>query len=185
MVLLALELAGNATSNPSYSFTLRHPLTYTKATLVGIDLHAPSPLLSESWSNTQTGDDYPQNRTAYAPLYADIEGIADNGHVMFHTSHSDADEHRGRLVPIGDAKSGNHSLRSLSLPLFTSTDGGAVTRDAGSDITVTLYYRSVESGSLGDIVELTANTIDDEDGSVDEYGPWTNDSRCTLYIDLQ
>ena len=185
MVLLALELAGNATSNPSYTFTLRHPLTYTKATLVGIDLHAPSPLLSESWSNTQTGDDYPQNRTAYAPLYADIEGIADNGHVMFHTSHSDADEHRGRLVPIGDAKSGNHSLRSLSLPLFTSTDGGAVTRDAGSDITVTLYYRSVESGSLGDIMELTANTIDDEDGSVDEYGPWTNDSRCTLYIDLQ
>eukprot|EP01043_Picozoa_sp_COSAG02_P013931 COSAG02_NODE_565_length_20246_cov_13.930163_6_plen_162_part_00 len=101
MVLLALELTGNATSDPSYTFTLRHPVTYSKATLVGIDLHAPSPLLSESWSNTQTGDDYPQNRTAYAPLYADIEGIADNGHVMFHTSHSDADEHRGRLVPIG------------------------------------------------------------------------------------
>ena len=73
MVLLALELSGNATSNPSYLFTLRHTLTYSKATLCGIDLHAPSPELSESWSNTQTGDDYPQSRTAYAPLYADID----------------------------------------------------------------------------------------------------------------
>ena len=183
MVLLALELTGNATSDPSYTFTLRHPVTYSKATLVGIDLHAPSPLLSESWSNTQTGDDYPQNRTAYAPLYADIEGIADNGHVMFHTSHSDADEHRGRLVPIGDAKTGNHSLRSLSLPLFAHADGGTVTREAGSDITVTLYYRSVENGSLGDITPLLANASDGEGGTT--HGPWTNDSRCTLYIDLQ
>ena len=73
MVLLALELSGNATSNQSYLFTLRHTLTYSKATLCGIDLHAPSPELSESWSNTQTGDDYPQSRTAYAPLYADID----------------------------------------------------------------------------------------------------------------
>ena len=64
-----------------------------------------------------------------------------------------------RLVPIGDAKSGNHSLRSLSLPLFAHADGGTVTREAGSVITVTLYYRSVESGSLGDIVPLLANEI--------------------------
>ena len=183
MVLLALELSGNATSNPSYSFTLRHPLTYSKATLCGIDLHAPSPELSESWSNTQTGDDYPQSRTAYAPLYADIEGIADDGHVNFYTSHSDAGEHRGRLVPIGDAKSGNHSLKSLNIPLFNHADGGVVTRDAGSDITVTLYYRSVESGSLGDIVPLLANQSDGEGGTT--YGPWTNDSRCTLYINLE
>ena len=53
MVLLALELAGNATSTPSYTYTLRHSLTYTKATLRAIDLHAPSPELSESWTGTQ------------------------------------------------------------------------------------------------------------------------------------
>ena len=61
------------------------------------------------------------NRTAYAPLYADIGRIADDGQVNFYTSHSGAGEHRGRLVPIGDAKSGNHSLRALNIPLFTSS----------------------------------------------------------------
>eukprot|EP01046_Picozoa_sp_COSAG06_P014378 COSAG06_NODE_890_length_11734_cov_37.735367_11_plen_83_part_00 len=81
------------------------------------------------------------------------------------------------------AKSGNHSLRSLSLPLFAHADGGTVTRAAGSDITITLYYRSVESGSLGDIVPLLANVSDGKGGTT--YGAWTNDSRCTLYIDLQ
>ena len=37
MVLLALELAGNATVNPSYTFTLDHALTYSKATLCAVD----------------------------------------------------------------------------------------------------------------------------------------------------
>eukprot|EP01043_Picozoa_sp_COSAG02_P089793 COSAG02_NODE_26727_length_626_cov_0.774194_1_plen_66_part_10 len=37
-----------------------------------------------------------------------------------------------------------------------------------------------ESGSLGDIVPLLANQSDGEGGTT--YGPWTNDSRCTLYI---
>ena len=158
MVLLALELAGNATSTPSYTYTLRHSLTYTQATLRAIDLHAPSPELSESWTGTQlNGDPYTSNRTAYAPLYADIGGIADDGQVNFYTSHSDAGEHRGRLVPIGDAKSGNHSLRALNIPLFTSANDGVTIREAGDEITVTLYYRSVENGSLGDIVPLVAN----------------------------
>ena len=81
MVLLTLELSGNATSAPRHTFILDHPLSFSKATLVGIDLHAPSPGLSQSWTSTQTGDDYPQNRTAYAPLYVDIEGIADHAQV--------------------------------------------------------------------------------------------------------
>ena len=186
MVLITLELSGNATSAPRHTFTLDHPLSYSKATLVGIDLHAPSPGLSQSWTSTQTGDDYPQNRTAYAPLYVDIEGIADHAQVNFYTSHSDDGEHSRRLVPIGDAKSDNHSLRQLNIPLASAlTSGTMIEKEAGDTVTVTLFYRSVENGSLGDIVELPANTIDDEDGSVDEFGAWTNDSRCTLYIELE
>ena len=183
MVLLALELAGNATVNPSYTFTLDHALTYSRATLCAVDLHAPSPGLVESWTSTQTGDDYPVNRTAYAPLYADIGGIADNGHVHFYTSHNDDGEHPRHLVPIGDAKTGNHSLRSVNIPLFVNADGATVTREVGYNITVSLYYRSVETGSLGDILPLPANVSDGEGGTT--YGAWTKDSRCTLYIDLQ
>jgi hypothetical protein len=183
MVLLALELAGNATVSPSYTFTLDHALTYSRATLCAVDLHAPSPGLVESWTSAQTGDDYPVNRTAYAPLYADIGGIADNGHVHFYTSHNDDGEHPRHLVPIGDAKTGNHSLRSVNIPLFVNADGATVTREVGYNITVSLYYRSVETGSLGDILPLPANVSDGEGGTT--YGAWTHDSRCTLYIDLQ
>ena len=46
-------------------------------------VHVPgSSGLSQSWTSTQTGDDYPQNRAAYAPLYVDIEGIADHAQVI-------------------------------------------------------------------------------------------------------
>ena len=65
MVLLALELAGDATQDPSYAFTLDHEVAYSKATLCAIDLHAPSPGLSQSWTSTQTGDDYPAPRRGY------------------------------------------------------------------------------------------------------------------------
>ena len=100
--------------------------------------------------------------------------------------HSDDGEHSRRLVPIGDAKSDNHSLRQVNIPLASAlTSGAMIEKEAGDTVTLTLFYRSVENGSLGDIVELPANTIDDEDGSVDEFGAWTNDSRCTLYIELE
>eukprot|EP01044_Picomonas_judraskeda_P012402 COSAG03_NODE_1772_length_3544_cov_800.559071_3_plen_63_part_00 len=58
-----------------------------------------------------------------------------------------------------------------------------VTREVGYNIAVSLYYRSVETGSLGDILPLPANVSDGEGGTT--YGAWTHDSRCTLYIDLQ
>ena len=64
-----------------------------------------------------------------------------------------------------------------------NNDGATVTREVGYNITVSLYYRSVESGSLGDILPLRANASDGEGGTI--YGAWTHDSRCTLYIDLQ
>ena len=90
MVLIALELAGNDTAAPSYTFTLQHPLSYSTATLRAVDLHAPSVGLSQSWTAAQTGDGgYPSNRTAYAPLYVDIEGVMDDGQVALYSSHTD------------------------------------------------------------------------------------------------
>ena len=104
----------------------------------------------------------------------------------FYTSHSDDGEHSRRLVPIGDAKSDNHSLRQVNIPLASAlTSGAMIEKEAGDTVTVTLFYRSVKNGSLGDIVELPANTVNAEDGGIDAYGAWTNDSRCTLYIELE
>eukprot|EP01043_Picozoa_sp_COSAG02_P091657 COSAG02_NODE_28361_length_591_cov_0.699187_1_plen_67_part_10 len=40
-----------------------------------------------------------------------------------------------------------------------------VTREVGYNIAVSLYYRSVETGSLGDILPLPANVSDGEGGT--------------------
>ena len=50
MVLLALELTGNAATSPSVTYTLQRAVRYSKATLRAVDLHAPSPGLSHSWT---------------------------------------------------------------------------------------------------------------------------------------
>ena len=55
-------------------------------------------------------------------------------------------------------------------------------------MTARLYYRSVEDGTLGDIVPLEGNvvTVDGEGTSSEtQIGGWSNDARLTLYIDLE
>jgi hypothetical protein len=88
-------------------------------------------------------------------------------------------------LPIGDAKTSNHSLRTLNLPIASALQtGGLIEMEAGDTITATLYYRSMEGGSIGDIVPVPANVVAG-DGGIESYGAWTNDSRCTLYIDFE
>eukprot|EP01046_Picozoa_sp_COSAG06_P020379 COSAG06_NODE_1488_length_9290_cov_4.140899_7_plen_187_part_00 len=186
MVLLALELTGNAATSPSVTYTLQRAVRYSKATLRAVDLHAPSPGLSHSWTAAQTGDGgYPSNRTAYAPLYVDIEGIMDDGQVELYTSHTDDGDHTRRLLPIGDAKSENHSLRAVNLPLASAIeDGAALELAAGHQITATLYYRSMEAGTVSNVEPVPANVVAG-DGGIESYGAWTNDSRLTLYVELE
>eukprot|EP01046_Picozoa_sp_COSAG06_P061568 COSAG06_NODE_13559_length_1244_cov_2.468996_1_plen_129_part_00 len=49
-----------------------------------------------------------------------------NAQVNFYTSHSDDGEHSRRLVPIGDAKSDNHSLRQVNIPLASALTSGTI-----------------------------------------------------------
>jgi hypothetical protein len=63
-----------------------------------------------------------------------------------------------------------------------------VTLEAGAIVTARLYYRSVENGTLGDIVPIPGNvvTVDEEGTSTEtQIGGWSKDARLTLYIDLQ
>eukprot|EP01043_Picozoa_sp_COSAG02_P015282 COSAG02_NODE_648_length_18943_cov_924.526746_2_plen_147_part_00 len=55
--------------------------------------------------------------------------------------------------------------------------------DAGSTITMRMFYRSVEDGTYGDVEPMPASASDGEGGTIP--GAWSNDCRCTLYIDLQ
>ena len=78
--------------------------------------------------------------------------------------------------PTGTYVSG---VRELNLPLAS----GNFTLDAGSTITMRMFYRSVEDGTHGDVVPMPASASDGEGGTIP--GAWSNDCRCTLYIDLQ
>jgi hypothetical protein len=70
-------------------------------------------------------------------------------------------------------------VRKLDVPLAS----GNFTLDAGSTITMRMFYRSVEDGTYGDIVPIPAPDSDGEGGTTP--GAWSNDCRCTLYIELQ
>ena len=121
------------------------------------------------------------SRAVNSPLYVDLDGLADDGAVLFQTRADDGFQPK-TLVPIGD--SSVSGLRTVSLPISS----GPVTLDAGAVVTARLYYRSVEDGTLGDIVPLEGNvvTVDGEGTSSEtQIGGWSNDARLTLYIDLE
>ena len=177
MVLLTLELLGDGDARPQGTYTLDLPVTYSKATLIAVDLHAPSTSLSQSWSKAQTGD---VPRTAYAPIYVDIEGIAGDSDVRLHTDHPDDGSYPRTLIPIGDSKTAQHSLRTVG---FTLRTGRPITYSAGHRITDHLFTRSVENGTFGNILPIAQEASDGEGGTV--AGGWTDDSRCTLYIELE
>ena len=82
----------------------------------------------------------------------------------------------GSAGPTGTYVSG---VRELNLPLAS----GNFTLDAGSTITMRMFYRSVEDGTYCDVVPMPASASDGEGGTIP--GAWSNDCRCTLYIDLQ
>ena len=176
MTLLVLELLGGADDPAEASYTLTQPVSFTSAVLRAVDIHAPGPALSHSWNGTQTGQSG-NTRTAYAPLYVDLDGLADDRAVLFHSSTED-DYAPRTVIPIGDSKSDRHELRSLNLPL---TSGSEVTLPAGSIITARLFYRSVEDGVFGDITELPVRVPDGEGGDT-TTAAWANDARLALYI---
>ena len=177
MTLLVLELLGDNTKAGEATYTLRSELAFTTATLCAVDVHAPGSELTQSWTKTQTGDSAGGSRTVYSPLYVDIDGLADDAAVRFESSQDDGLAPK-TLIPLGDASTSG--LRTLSLPFGS----GPFVLNAGSTITAKLYYRSVEDGTLGDVVPISGNVVDNG-GIETNIGGWSKDARCTLYIDLQ
>ena len=179
MTLLILELLGDATTAAEATYTIGTDISFTTATLRAIDVHAPGAMLTELWNKAQTGDLFGTSRDVSSTLYIDLDGLIDDNAVVFLSNESGGLPPR-TLIPLGDAIAAKNSLRPLNLPIAS----GQFTLGVGSTITAKLYHRSVEGGTLGDIVPVGA-TVLDEDGNLASTGPWSKDARCTLYIDLQ
>jgi hypothetical protein len=181
MTLLVIELTGDNTTAAEASFTLSDRLEFGSATLRAIELHAPGSELVQDWNKVQTGDNAGGTRAVYSPLYIDLDGLADDGAMLFQTRADDGFQPK-TLIPLGDASASG--LRTVNLPISS----GAVTLEAGALVTARLYYRRVEDGVLGDIVPIPGNvvTVDEEGTSTETHiGGWSKDARLTLYIDLQ
>ena len=181
MTLLTLELLGDSTAVAETTHTLDFPLSFTTATLRAVDLHAPGSQLTHTWTKAQTGDNLGTSMDVYSPLYVDLDGLCDDGAVRFYSSDDD-DIPLRTLIPVGSAgPTGTYvsGVRKLDVPLAK----GDFELPAGSKITVRMFYRSVENGTYGDIVPMPASASDGEGGTTP--GAWSNDCRCTLYIDLQ
>ena len=181
MTLLALEILGDSTSIAQATHTLDFPLSFTTATLRAVDLHVPGTQSTHTWTKAQTGDSLGTSRDVYSPLYVDLDGLCDDAAVRFYSSHDDGIPLR-TLIPIGSAgTTGTYvsGVRELNVPLAR----GSFELAAGDTITMRMFYRSVEDGTYGDVVPMPASSSDGEGGTIP--GAWTNDCRCTLYIDLQ
>ena len=181
MTLLTLELLGDSTSIAQATHTLDFPVSFTSATLRAVDLHAPGSQLTHTWNKAQTGDNLGTSVDVYSPLYVDLDGLCDDAAVRFYSSHDDGIPQR-TLIPVGSAgATGTYvsGVRELNVPLAS----GNFTLDAGSTITMRMFYRSVEDGTYGDVVPMPASASDGEGGTTP--GAWSNDCRCTLYIELQ
>ena len=181
MTLLTLELLGDSTSVAETTHTLDFPLSFTTATLRAVDLHAPGSQLTQTWTTTHSGDGQGSSRDVYSPLYVDLDGLCDDGAVRFYSSDDD-DIPLRTLIPVGSAGPTGYyvsGVRKLDVPLAS----GNFELPAGSKITMRMFYRSVENGTYGDIVPMPASASDGEGGTTP--GAWSNDCRCTLYIDLQ
>ena len=98
-----------------------------------------------------------------------------------HPSHKSTDctERRTEWTRHGATGTYVSGVRELNVPLAS----GNFTLDAGSTITMRMFYRSVEDGTYGDVIPMPASASDGEGGTTP--GAWSNDCRCTLYIDLQ
>ena len=158
-MLLTLELTGDDTQYATRAFKLPRGLTFSKCTLHSVDMSLRGDPLVHSWTDAQTGA-YPDgiSRTVYAPIYLSISGLYDASHVQ---SLIDSGSSPTELIPLGTAQGSNGVLsdpRILDMPLYNGT---SVALPAETEITMQLFYRSVETGVFGDISSFPTESFED------------------------
>ena len=176
MTLLVLEILGDSDAQVAEAtHTFVSDLSFSKATLRAVALHAPGSQLTQDWTKAETGDALATTRTVHAPLYVDIDNlINDDAGVQFYSSKDDDIELR-TLIPIGTGHS-SYTTQTLDLPIATSS----FDIRAGQTITVRMFYRPVQVTAAYGQTTL-------EYGKIQPMvaGTWSQDCRCVLYIDLE
>ena len=167
-MLLTLELTGDDTQTATRTFTLAHALSFTKCTLHSVEMSLRGDPLVQDWTDTQTGA-YPDgvSRTVHAPIYLELGGLYDSSNVQTYTSTSPT-----TLIPLGAAEGANGLRAEPRVLDYVLYDGTGVSLEANDDITMQLYYRSVESGVYGGIAAFDQNSFED-------------DCRCTVTLLLE
>ena len=157
-MLLTLELTGDDTQTATRSFKLLQALSFNKCTLQSVEMSLRGEPLAQDWTDAQTGA-YPDgvNRTVYAPIYLELGGLYDSANVQTFTSNDPS-----TLVPLGAAEGENGVRSEPRLLNYVLYDGPGVTLEPDDEITMQLFYRSVETGVYGSITAFDQNSFEDD-----------------------
>ena len=157
-MLLTLELTGDDTQTATRAFKMAQTLSFNKCTLQSVEMSLRGEPLVQDWTDSQTGA-YPDgtNRTVYAPIYLQLNGLYDSGDVQTFTSNDPS-----TLVPLGAAEGANGLRSEPRLLNYVLYDGSGVTLQPDDEITMQLFYRSVETGVYGAITAFDQNSFEDD-----------------------
>ena len=157
-MLLTLELTGDDTQTATRTFKLQHGITFTKCTVQSVEMSVRGEPLSHDWTDSETGA-YPDgvDRTVYAPIYLELGGLYDSANVQTFTSNDPS-----TLVPLGAAEGANGVRSEPRVLNYVLYEGPGVTLQSDDEITMQLFYRSVETGVYGTITAFDQNSFEDD-----------------------
>ena len=157
-MLLTLELTGDDTQTATRSFKMTQTLSFNKCTLQSVEMSLRGEPLAQDWTDSQTGA-YPDgvNRTVYAPIYLEIGRLYDSANVQTFTSNEPS-----TLIPLGAAEGANGVRSEPRVLNYVLYDGPGVTLQPDDEITMQLFYRSVETGVYGAIMAFDQNSFEDD-----------------------
>ena len=157
-MLLTLELTGDDTQTATRSFKMAQTLSFNKCTLLSVEMSLRGEPLAQDWTDSQTGA-YPDgvNRTVYAPIYLELGRLYDSANVQTFTSNDPS-----TLIPLGAAEGANGVRSEPRVLNYVLYDGPGVTLQPDDEITMQLFYRSVETGVYGAIMAFDQNSFEDD-----------------------
>ena len=157
MVVLTLECTGDDSSTATAEFVLPADVTFSTAALHSIDVNVVGSVTMQTWTKTETGDLPAGSRDVYAPLYLALRPFCDRGMIMTMTDGTLGHD----LIPLGTAEpllGAHQNPRVHDLAIAR----GSRTLAAGTEVSAQLFYRSVETGTYGDIQSFASGTFADD-----------------------
>jgi hypothetical protein len=164
-MILEFTIDGDSSSNGAQTFTLPHSYTFRTLRLKHVIYSISNDSLSETWPKSTAGITAP-DRTVYAPLYLDVNGVPGiPAYSQYNFASSASTYDMSNVIAFGHAAAPGGSseqpnkISTLDMKLI---DDEETVWDKDSTVTLAVKQASVESaGSFGLPAAFTSTTWDD------------------------